>query len=75
MPDAAPATSLPALRLVCFGAPTAYVDGRPAQAEVLWRKNLALLIYLALSPDHRRTRSHLTGLLWPDRDEVHAPPR
>jgi DNA-binding SARP family transcriptional activator len=39
---------------------------------VLWRKNLALLIYLALSPEYRRTRSHLTGLLWPDRDETHA---
>jgi DNA-binding SARP family transcriptional activator len=69
---APPVRALPALRLVCLGAPTAWLAGRPAPAEVLWRKNLALLIYLALSPENRRTRSHLTGLLWPDRDEAHA---
>lgn len=64
--------SLPPLELTCLGPPSVRVDGRPAAAEVLWRKNLALLIYLALSPDRRRTRGHLTGLLWPDKDEGHA---
>jgi DNA-binding SARP family transcriptional activator/type II secretory pathway predicted ATPase ExeA len=33
---------------------------------VLWRKHLALLTYLALSPDGTRSRSHLLGLLWPE---------
>lgn len=42
------------------------VDGREAPAELLWRKNLALLVYLALSPRHARGRDHLIGLLWPD---------
>lgn len=45
------------------------VDGRSAPAELLWRKNLALLIYLARSPRRRRSRQHLIGLLWADRDE------
>ena len=35
------------------------LDGGPAPAELLWRKNLALLIYLARSP--RRTRSRGAG--------------
>jgi DNA-binding SARP family transcriptional activator len=42
------------------------LDGREAPAELLWRKNLALLVYLALSPRHTRGRDHLIGLLWPD---------
>lgn len=62
----------PRLELRCFGAPTARVDGRPAPAHVLWRKHLALIIYLALSPDRTRTRSHLVGLLWPDKPETQA---
>ncbi len=57
------------LELQCFGAPTARLDGHPAPAQVLWNKHLALLIYLALSPNRTRTRSHLLGLLWPEKDE------
>jgi DNA-binding SARP family transcriptional activator len=45
------------------------VDGGAAPAELLWRKNLALLLYLARSPRRARTREHLIGLLWPDKDE------
>jgi len=48
------------------------VDGRPAPAELLWRKNLALLVYLARSPKHARTREHLIGLFWADRPEPRA---
>lgn len=48
------------------------VDGQPAPAELLWRKNLALLIYLARSPHRRRSRQHLIGLLWADKDEKAA---
>lgn len=62
----------PRLELQCFGAPTARLDGHAAPAQVLWNKHLALLIYLALSPNRTRTRSHLLGLLWPEKDEAQA---
>jgi DNA-binding SARP family transcriptional activator len=48
------------------------VDGEPAPAELLWRKHLALLIYLARSPRRGRTREHLIGLLWGDRNDAAA---
>jgi DNA-binding SARP family transcriptional activator len=48
------------------------VDGSPAPAELLWRKNLALLIYLAHSPGQTRGRDHLIGLLWSDKPESSA---
>lgn len=48
------------------------VDGAPAPAELLWRKHLALLVYLARSPRHTRSREHLIGLLWADRTEAAA---
>ncbi len=48
------------------------VDGGPAPPELLWRKNLALLIYLARSPGRARSRDHLTGLLWGDKPESAA---
>lgn len=37
--------------------------------ELHWRKNSALLVYLALSPHRTRTREHLCGLLWPDKPD------
>ncbi|HSE66629.1 MAG TPA: AAA family ATPase [Gemmatimonadales bacterium] len=46
-------------------------DGGPAPQELLWRKNLALLVYLARSP-RGRTRDHLVGLLWPEKQETQA---
>ena len=57
------------LELICFGPPTAHVAGGAPPPEVLWRKHLAILIYLALSPDQTRSRQHLLGLLWPEGDE------
>src|SRR2546430_8359105 len=48
------------------------VDGAAAPPELLWRKHLALLVYLARSPRKSRTREHLVGLLWSDRDEKQA---
>jgi DNA-binding SARP family transcriptional activator len=62
----------PRLELECFGAPTARLDGRPAPPQVRWQKHLALLVYLALSPDRTRARSHLVGLLWPEKPERQA---
>ncbi len=48
------------------------VDGRPPLPDLLWRKNLALLVYLARSPKHTRTREHLMGLLWGEKSETSA---
>ena len=48
------------------------IDDAPPPAELLWRKHLGLLVYLARSPRLRRTRAHLIGLLWPDKDEPSA---
>ena len=48
------------------------LDGRPPPPELLWRKHLALLIYLARSPRSTRTREHLIGLLWADKPEAAA---
>ena len=48
------------------------VDGGEPPAELLWRKHLALLVYLARSPRRTRTREHLIGVLWGDRPEPAA---
>jgi DNA-binding SARP family transcriptional activator len=63
---------LPSLHLTAFGACTANVAGEAPPADVLWRKHLALLVYLALSPNHTRSRDHLVGLLWPEKSEARA---
>jgi DNA-binding SARP family transcriptional activator len=46
-------------------------DGAPAPPELLWRKHLGLLVYLARSP-RGRTREHLIGLLWGEKPEAAA---
>lgn len=48
------------------------IDGVPAPRELLWRKHLALLLYLLRSPRRTRGREHLIGLLWPDSTETKA---
>jgi DNA-binding SARP family transcriptional activator len=48
------------------------VAGETAAPELLWRKNLALLVYLARSPKLTRSRDHLVGLLWGDKPEPAA---
>src|ERR671922_2828275 len=48
------------------------VGDAAAPPELLWRKHLALLVYLARSPRRGRTREHLTGMLWGDRSEAAA---
>ncbi len=48
------------------------VDGAAPPPEMLWRKNLALLVYLAHSPKRARTREHLIGLLWAEKPESSA---
>jgi DNA-binding SARP family transcriptional activator len=60
--------------IVCrtLGTVELSVDGADAPPELLWRKNLALLVYLARSPKRTRTREHLTGLLWGEKPESAA---
>ena len=48
------------------------MDGSPAPPELLWRKHLALMVYLARSPRRTRTREHLVAMLWGDRTESAA---
>ncbi|MGH7631738.1 MAG: AfsR/SARP family transcriptional regulator, partial [Gemmatimonadales bacterium] len=57
------------IRCRALGPVAIDVDGGPPPPELLWRKHLALLIYLARSPRRTRTREHLVGLLWPEKDE------
>ena len=47
------------------------VDGQAPPAELLWRKHLALLVYLARSP-RGRARDHLIGMFWPDKEDARA---
>jgi DNA-binding SARP family transcriptional activator len=65
-------SDLPLLELFCFGPPTARLADRDPPADVLWRKHLGLLIYLALSSDRTKSRDHLLGLLWPEKQESQA---
>jgi DNA-binding SARP family transcriptional activator len=60
------------MTLRSLGPPEAACDGAAAPPELLWRKNLALLFYLARSPRLSRTREHLTGLLWGERRDAVA---
>ncbi len=48
------------------------VDGAAPAPELLWRKNLGLLLYLARSPRGTRSREHLVGLLWAEKAEAQA---
>jgi DNA-binding SARP family transcriptional activator len=60
------------IRLRTLGALEVVVDGDEAPRELRWRKNLALLLYLSLSPDRRRSREHLVGLFWGDKPDASA---
>jgi len=55
-----------------LGPAAVTVDGGEPPAELIWRKHLALLVYLARSPHRARTREHLIGVLWGDRPEPAA---
>ena len=56
------------IRCRALGPVSLTLDDGPPPADLLWKKNLALLIYLARSPHRRRTRDHLIGLFWGDRE-------
>src|SRR6266508_6090464 len=65
-------TESPAVFARVLGPAQVTVGGAAAPAELLWRKHVALLVYLARSPRKSRTREHLVGLLWSDREEKQA---
>ena len=60
------------IRVRTLGPLEVEADGSPAPAQLLWRKNLGLLLYLARSPRGTRSREHLVGLLWADKPEAQA---
>jgi DNA-binding SARP family transcriptional activator len=58
--------------LRALGPPELSRAGEPVPVELTWRKHLALLVYLARSDGVAMRRDHLTGLLWPEKDEARA---
>ena len=60
------------IELRTFGPVTVRIAGEEPPARLLWRKHLALLVYLALSPRRTRGRDQLIGLLWADKAEPAA---
>jgi DNA-binding SARP family transcriptional activator len=60
------------IRLQTLGTLDVTMDGAAAPAELLWKKNIALLLYLARAPKRRCTREQLIGLLWPEKDDAAA---
>ena len=63
---------MPVITCRVLGPPEVLVDGAPAPVELTWRKNLALIVYLARSPRRTRSRDHLMGLFWADKPETAA---
>ncbi len=63
---------MPVIECRVLGPVGVWVDGAAPPSELMWRKHLALLIYLARSPKRARTRDHLTALLWGDKSEASA---
>lgn len=60
------------IHLSILGPPEVTVDGEIAPKELMWRKNLGLLAYIARSPNGRRSREHLALMFWGDKPEADA---
>ena len=60
------------IRCETLGPPVVRLDDGSVPASLQWRKNLALLVYLARSPKRTRARDHLIGLLWGDQPQDDA---
>ena len=57
------------IRFQTLGTLEVTLNGADAPSQLRWKKNIALLLYLARSPKRRCTREQLIGLLWPDKDD------
>jgi DNA-binding SARP family transcriptional activator len=70
MTDPGPAETNPAFRLVTLGSASLLAASSGTSSKTLLRpgKPLALLIYLASSPERTASREHLINLLWADTD-------
>lgn len=60
------------IRIETLGRTGLEVDGSAPPRPLTWRKNFALLVYLARSPARQRSREHLVGLLWADKPDAAA---
>lgn len=60
------------IRFQTLGTLDVTLDGAQAPPQLLWKKNVALLLYLARAPKRRCTREQLIGLLWPDKEDAAA---
>jgi DNA-binding SARP family transcriptional activator len=63
---------MPVIEVRALGPLGVNIDGVPAPRELLWKKHLALMLYLLRSPRRTRERDHLIGLLWADSPEAKA---
>lgn len=63
---------MPVISCRALGPLDVSIDGVPAPPELLWKKHLALMLYLLRSPRRTRERDHLVGLLWADSAEAKA---
>ena len=57
------------IRFQTLGTLDVTLNGAEAPSQLRWKKNIALLLYLARAPKRRCTREQLIGLLWPDKDD------
>ncbi len=48
------------------------INGQEPPSDVEWRKHIALLSYLAFSPDRTRTRKQIIAMLWPETTDQRA---
>lgn len=60
------------IRIDALGPLDVAVDGELAPRELLWRKNLGLLLYLARSPRGSRPRNGVASMFWGDKPESDA---
>jgi len=60
------------IRFQTLGPLEVTMDGAAAPSELNWKKNVALLLYVARAPRRRCTREQLIGLLWPDKADEAA---
>jgi DNA-binding SARP family transcriptional activator len=60
------------IRFQTLGTLEVTMDGAPAPSELHWKKNIAVLLYLARAPKRRCTREQVIGLLWPEKEDREA---